>query len=675
MSNKTRVMASPIAILLFVAGTAFGTNCTTPITVNPNPMKFSNVGIGLGLFGSLGAEFINSCNKSVEVTSITFSSPVFGLADGVLPRYVSANSNDNWSFAFRPVLAQQYSGTMTLNLSGYPPVEVALSGTGILSRSVASLSATSVNFGNVPLGTTVTQNVTLTNTGTGSFNITELNTYAPFQVPTLTQAVTLAAGKTYTFPISYTATGLGPVNGVATLVYNYLPAEGVDITATGVAATGVALQSFPVLPAATQNSPYLATLHATGGTAPYSFNISKGSIAGLTFTPSTGTFGGSVASTVAVGNYSLTVSIYDSSKPSKRASASITIPVGAPTGANCSVIDYDVPQTTTPMVALNDLGTGTYDPFGATCPEPEGCEGGLYPGGVNTDSGTHLADGISIGSSTNGWAGAGILPRDTNGDVDMTNGVIIFMGLGESATQQPFNDFMNLANGEPSRNPKVVIINGALGDETASNLCSITAGYLSTVLDYVIPFYGKYSPNQVQAVWLDTVDSGNVSGFSGDAETIQGEMENGVAQNCKPGALNNLVNDFPNLKIAYLGATNYTGYAEGVSTVLPEPQSYDESWADKWMIEDQINGTCCNYNSANGTVTAPWMAWGYYYWANGLLAREDGTYWSCQDLSNDGIHPTYPSGHLKIASGLLNFLKTDPTATPWFLAPGAQPSE
>jgi hypothetical protein len=90
------------------------------------------------------------------------------------------------------------------------------------------------------------------------------------------------------------------------------------------------------------------------------------------------------------------------------------------------------------------------------------------------------------------------------------------------------------------------------------------------------------------------------------------------------------------------------------------------------MIEDQINGTCCNYNGVPPSKTSPWLGWGYYYWANGLLARQDGTYWSCQDLNSDGIHPTYPGGHLKIAYGLLNFLKNDPTATPWFLKPVAK---
>jgi hypothetical protein len=53
----------------------------------------------------------------------------------------------------------------------------------------------------------------------------------------------------------------------------------------------------------------------------------------------------------------------------------VTIPVGAPTGSNCKNIFIDVTGTQTPAVALNDLGTGTY----------QGYEGGLYPNGSNVD--------------------------------------------------------------------------------------------------------------------------------------------------------------------------------------------------------------------------------------------------------------------------------------------------
>jgi hypothetical protein len=89
-----------------------------------------------------------------------------------------------------------------------------------------------------------------------------------------------------------------------------------------------------------------------------------------------------------------------------------------------------------------------------------------------------------------------------------------------------------------------------------------------------------------------------------------------------------------------------------------EPDAYETAFADKWAIQDQINGDPnLNYNPANDPVLAPWLGWGDYYWANGLLSRSDGTYWSCQDLKSDGVHPSITSGQLKIAESLTDFLE------------------
>src|SRR5207302_5200495 len=71
-------------------------------------------------------------------------------------------------------------------------------------------------------------------------------------------------------------------------------------------------------------------------------------------------------------------------------------------------------------------------------------------------------------------------------------------------------------------------------------------------------------------------------------------------------------------------------------------------------------------------VVAPWMSWGPYYWSNGMLGRKDGLEWDCADFSADGTHPSSTNGQLKVATALMNFLKTDDTTTPWYLVPGSE---
>ena len=123
--------------------------------------------------------------------------------------------------------------------------------------------------------------------------------------------------------------------------------------------------------------------------------------------------------------------------------------------------------------------------------------------------------------------------------------------------------------------------------------------------------------------------------------------------------------------MVYFGTRVYGGYSNGVgSPDNPEPYAYEVGFAVKWAIQDQLNGNAnLNYNPALGPVVAPWMSWGTYYWSNGMLGRNDGLEWDCQDFSSDGTHPSSTWGQLKVANALLNFLKTDDTTIPWYLAP------
>ena len=99
----------------------------------------------------------------------------------------------------------------------------------------------------------------------------------------------------------------------------------------------------------------------------------------------------------------------------------------------------------------------------------------------------------------------------------------------------------------------------------------------------------------------------------------------------------NLLTKFPNIKLAYYSSINYTGYSNGTTNLDPEPYGYEGGMAVKNAIQDQISGDAnMNYDPAKGKVKAPWIAWGPYYWANGMIPRSDGLVWTCQDLNTDG---------------------------------------
>ncbi len=90
-------------------------------------------------------------------------------------------------------------------------LSIAISGTGVADTPQLTASPASLSFGNVTVGSSAMQTVTLTNTGSSSVSISQVNVPAGFLTSGL--AVTLGAGQTATFSVVFAPTSSGSVNG------------------------------------------------------------------------------------------------------------------------------------------------------------------------------------------------------------------------------------------------------------------------------------------------------------------------------------------------------------------------------------------------------------------------------------------------------------------------------
>jgi hypothetical protein len=293
-------------------------------------------------------------------------------------------------------------------------------------------------------------------------------------------------------------------------------------------------------------------------------------------------------------------------------------------------------STSKRLIPLTELGTGTH----------LGYEGGLYPGGANTPPADHLADGLALAAM--------ITPLDTLG-MPSASGRIVLLSVGMSNCTQEYQAFIPLANGSALKNPRVLVVDGAQGGQTAAVFANPNANAW-TVIETRLRNAGARA-TQVQAVWLKEANAGPTQGFPGATQVLRDDLR-AVVQNLRV--------KFPNLRLCYLSSRIYGGYA---STMLnPEPYAYEGGFAVRWLIEEQLNGDAAlNPDPAEGPVMAPWLAWGPYLWADGLVPRaSDGLTWACADfVTSDGTHPS-ESGRAKVAQLLLDFFTGDPTAAPWF---------
>jgi hypothetical protein len=289
-------------------------------------------------------------------------------------------------------------------------------------------------------------------------------------------------------------------------------------------------------------------------------------------------------------------------------------------------------RTSVGLTPLTELGAGGY----------RSQRGGLYPDGGNMPPAAHLDAGLALARAVG--------PLDADGRPSAA-GRFAFVSIGMSNTTQEFSTFKPLADADPLRHRSLVIVDGAQGGMTAADWanpgCSCWTELASRLRAAGV------SAAQVATAWIKLADAQPSDGWPAYAQRLRSETET---------ILQHLVSRFPNLRLAYLSSRIYAGYA--TTSLNPEPYAYESAFAARWVIEDEINGMLRFEDSAR---SAPWLAWGPYLWADGMVARKDGLTWACADFGDDGTHPS-TSGRQKVAQRLLDFVHSDPTARQWYLA-------
>jgi hypothetical protein len=289
---------------------------------------------------------------------------------------------------------------------------------------------------------------------------------------------------------------------------------------------------------------------------------------------------------------------------------------------------------------IMDLGTGYW----------QGAQGGLYPNGSNYRPLFHNQQGLLIASQ--------IQPLDASGNIDLTNGKIIWLSIGMSNTTMETQVFIPMADTFQNKNPKLDLIDGAQGGQDINIIINPNDNFWQVINNRLAQ--AGYTPSQVQAVWFKEAEAQpSDTSFA----TYPGSLKNKYRT-----VMQIIKTKFPNTKLCYLSNRIYAGYA--TTTLNPEPFAYYTGWTVKRLIEDQVNGdTSLAYSGGN--IRSPWLSWGPDLWADGTTPRSDGLTWICPgDYNTDGTHPSL-TGRQKVANLLFSFFTTDSTSVPWFLTPTA----
>jgi hypothetical protein len=189
----------------------------------------------------------NTGNATLTITSITLggSNAADFAQSGTCGASLTAGANCTISVTFKPAAAGARVASITISSNDpvNPTLTVALSGTG--TAPVASVSPTSLGFGNQPINTSSTpQTVTLSNTGTATLSITGITlggSNAADFAQSGTCGTSLTAGANCSLSVTFKPAAAGARAALITISTNdpVNPTLTVALSGTGTAAGSV----------------------------------------------------------------------------------------------------------------------------------------------------------------------------------------------------------------------------------------------------------------------------------------------------------------------------------------------------------------------------------------------------------------------------------------------------
>lgn len=303
--------------------------------------------------------------------------------------------------------------------------------------------------------------------------------------------------------------------------------------------------------------------------------------------------------------------------------------------AQCQIQPVNSPPLDSTILPLPVLGTGLY----------KGRQGGLYPDGLNDPPQAHRT---YINQATQKIYPSG------------SDSLLGFLALGISNAAQEFGAFLHDQNANPDRNARIIFVDGSEGGQDVEQSIDVDEnflnGYWNNVAEKVAA--AGLTPDQIRVVWLKTTSKLHSSDFDQQTTKIRTELVT---------LMRIIKTHYVNVQIAYVSSRIFGGFVDPPT----EPHDYEEAFAFKQLIEDQINFADPNINFLTGTV--PLILWGPYIWSNADLQPYQSLMWCPEDYEDGGTnrHPN-ETGEQMVADALSDFFANDKmTRRWWFKEPDA----
>jgi hypothetical protein len=217
------------------AGTSLSTASTNPGQLVANPSSLSFGSVQVSSTNTLFETVTNTGGSSVTVSQATVVGMGFSISGLSLPLTLAAGQTLTFGATFAPQSGGSASGSISIGSNASnSTMTTSLAGTGMAQGQLA-VTPTSTDFGSVTVGTSKTQAGTLSASGSSVTVSSATVTSAEFSLSGITFPLTIAAGQSVPFTLTFAPQMSGSASAISSFTSNASNSAAETLTGTGAA--------------------------------------------------------------------------------------------------------------------------------------------------------------------------------------------------------------------------------------------------------------------------------------------------------------------------------------------------------------------------------------------------------------------------------------------------------
>jgi len=215
-----------------------GDGTASPAVLGSNPASLNFGTVTIGTNQTISETLTNSGGSSATISQVSISGTGFTLNGIAAPVTLNAGQSTTFNVGFTPSASGTASGNITItSTASDPTLTISLTGAGTAAIGQLSVSPTTLDLGNVVVGSSGSASGTLTATGANVTVSGASPNNSLFTVGGLSLPVTILAGQSVPFTVTFSPVTTGGASATLTFTSNAQPATTTEaLSGTGTAA-------------------------------------------------------------------------------------------------------------------------------------------------------------------------------------------------------------------------------------------------------------------------------------------------------------------------------------------------------------------------------------------------------------------------------------------------------